>query len=110
MTRPELVAAHTLYFSHEVVSRYFTVDLSDVSYAAIGPMRWLRRPAARSPGEKVRHGQVVERTVRRYRGRSDIRRYRAESATCAGDAGHRPRERRPGADSPHGQLVDHGVG
>jgi hypothetical protein len=49
--------------------------------------------------EKVRHGKTVERSVRRYRGREDVRRLRTQRQTNhpTGHLRPRARERRPTA-------------
>jgi hypothetical protein len=96
MTRPELVAAHTVFFCYDVVCRYFPADLSSVAYTSAWADALVEATGGTITRERVRHGHVVERTVRRHRGRGDIRRYRTAFVIGAGVDRRRSRERRPG--------------
>jgi hypothetical protein len=105
LTIPELEAMQVLIADG---SPHLPASQDDTSHPLVGltyPPGWheafIRVTGGSITREKVRHGEVVDRSVRRYRGRPDVRRFRAQHQATTGGSGPvraRAREYRPAAN------------
>jgi hypothetical protein len=99
LTLPEIEAMHTIFFEieNEILEDH---PLAGVTYEGHWLDVFVEIVGGTITREKVRHGKTVQRSVRRHRGRADVRRYRAElqmNVRSPARRASRAREHRPAA-------------